>query len=73
MAPGQQQSREEISSANKTTLNFGHLHTSNLTWWREEGGSEEGRKEGEEERKRGKEVRKEGGIYMYTCLAFAQQ
>ena len=57
VAPGQQQSREEISSAGKVTLNLGHLYTCNLTWRErgKEGGREEGRKKGE------REGEKEGG------------
>ena len=58
VAPGQQQSREEVSSAGKVTLNLGYLYTCNLTWWRgggREGEKMEGREEGE------KETGKEGG------------
>ena len=66
MAPGQQHSREEISSASKVTLNLGHLYTCNLTWWREGGGRERKWKGGRKERKR-QGGREEGGRDGDAC------
>ena len=67
VALGQQQSREEVSSAGKVTLNLGHLYTCNLTWWRgggREGEKMEGREEGEKET--GREGGREGGREMHV-------
>ena len=67
VAPGQQQSREEVSSASKVTLNLGNLYTCNLTWWRgggREGEKMEGREEGEKET--GREGGREGGMEMHV-------
>ena len=76
VAPGQQQSREEVSSASKVTLNLGYLYTCNLTWWRgggREGEKMEGREEGEKEtgreggrREGGREGAREGGMEMHV-------
>ena len=72
VAPGQQQSREEVSSASKVTLNLGYLYKCNLTWWRGggggggEGGRENGREGGRRERDR-EGGREEGGRDGDAC------
>ena len=69
VAPGQQQSREEVSSASKVTLNLRNLYTCNLTWWRgrgREGERMEGREEGEKETGR-EGGREEGGRDGDAC------
>ena len=57
VAPGQQQSREEVYSAGKVTFNLGYLYTCNLTWWREGGRRE----------KRGRKGGREGGREGEAC------
>ena len=62
VAPGQQQNREEISSASKVILNLGYLYMCNLTWRErgKEGGRENGREGGRRERDR------KGGMEMHV-------